>query len=70
MLMVMSENAVQNISFFISLMQKKQYLKKDKTFKSVKHVSTETSVIFSSLMYKALEVELYSKQNNANYDKQ
>ena len=33
----------------------------DKTFKSVIHVSTETSVIFSKLLYKALEVELYSK---------
>ena len=29
----------------------------DKNFEFVKHISTETSIIFSQLMYKALEVE-------------
>ena len=35
----------------------------DKSFESVIHVSTETSVIFTKLVYKALEVEfIVSKQ--------
>jgi len=34
----------------------------DKTFKFITHVSTETSVIFSLLIYKALEVEFISRK--------
>ena len=34
----------------------------DKTFKFIRHVSTETSIIFSWLMYKALEVEFLSRK--------
>ena len=34
-----------------------KFKEKDKPFKFAKHVSTETSVIFGYLMYKAFEVE-------------
>ena len=39
------------------------FLKNDNTLKFIIHVLTETSVIFSYLMYKALEVELISGKN-------
>ena len=34
-----------------------EFEENDKTFKFARHLSTETSVIFSYLMYKAFEVE-------------
>ena len=39
----------------------------DNALTFTKHVSTETSVIFSWLIYKALEVEFKSRGKNANY---
>ena len=45
-----------------SWQENQNFKENDKTFKFIRHVSTETSVIFSLLMYKALEVEFISRE--------